>query len=131
MQRFVAGDAMQTSPRSQRQMTGPALRLAVAFLVLMFIIVSGAHVEGPVAPGQFASQSAVAVKTPDCPNAGRISGHAHCQIATYAIPAMALVLPPPTAVAGSSAWRSGAATSGPITISLRLFRPPILLRAHV
>lgn len=122
---------MQTSTRSQRQMTGPALWLVVAFLVPMFIIVSGAHVEGPVAPGQFVSQSAVAVKTLDCRNAGQITGHAQCQTATFAISAVALALPPPPAASGSSAWRSQAAKSGPITISLRLFRPPILLRVHV
>lgn len=128
---FAAGDPMQMSLHSLRHMTRPALRLAVVLLLLVFTIVSGANAEVPAAPGHFASQSVLAANPHDCPNAEPISGNAHCHIVTLGIPGVTVTLLPSSPATGSSVWPYGAAMSGPITIGLRLFRPPRRLRALV
>jgi hypothetical protein len=127
---FGAGNSMFATTQSHRQIARPALRVAAMWLALILVIVSGVHAESWSAPDQVAMQSGVADKTPDCPIAEGASGAAHCQIMTYGVPDASVALPPLPPATGSNVWRYGEATSGPILVSHRLFRPPISLRAH-
>ena len=122
---------MPLRPQSKTLMTGPALRLAVAFLALFFLVVFGASMANQTAPDHYTAQSAGDVGYLDCPFAESASSHAHCPSPTYATVEIYQPSSPLVPTSGSSIWSDAVATHNTTPAHLRLFRPPKPFRAHV
>ncbi len=122
---------MPKRPLSKMLMTGPALRLAMAFLALFFLVAVGASVANQTAPDRYTAQSAGDIGDLYCPLAESASSHAHCPSPTYATVEIYQPSSPLVPTSGSSIWSDGAATLNTTPINLRLFRPPKLFHAQV
>jgi hypothetical protein len=134
-ERFISGGLMPMRPHSKTLMTCHALRLAVAFLALFFLVAVGANAAVQAAPDHFVAQSSVEIGFPDCPTSQ--PGHGHCQSQsqsqspTYGTVDTSLNSSPLEPNEGSSVWSDAAAALNTTSTHLRLFRPPKFLRAQI
>ncbi len=109
----------------------PALRLAVALLLVAFVFASAAHTVASAAQGDFSAQSDGAAAQPDLAITRRSSISEHCRVLDVAV-TRTLVSPStfwPLPRSGN--WRRATAITASGGYVFHLFRPPKTLPEQV
>ena len=122
---------MKMRPLSTTPISGLALRLPAALLVLLFLFLTSANAAVVATFDHSASKGATAISAVDCSTSEPALGHTRCQSPTFGIAGKSQFIVPVLRTSSSSVWSYAAVTCCLIPIHLRLLRPPKLFRVHV